>query len=64
LGVGLSGGIQDDGRSTSPRAPVEELEIPSINTGTNRFTSLRERSAPRLAGEVVGSIPTRSTKSH
>jgi len=46
------------------RATAKKLEITSFDPGIDRNTEHAKLSAPRrLAGEVVGSIPTRSTNS-
>ena len=59
MGFGLSRKFQLVRSGAAARKAAEKLEISSINPRADREKAFL--SASRLAGKVVGSIPTRST---
>src|SRR5271166_4719630 len=59
----LSGRLYDIGCGTAARASAKKLEVASINSAADRISAIQHLSASRLAGKVVGSISTMSTKS-
>src|SRR5438477_8170426 len=63
VGFGVSGTVRHISRGATPRAAAKELEIASFDSGIDRRLEHEKMSASRLAGKVVGSIPTRSTNS-
>src|SRR5438552_6568268 len=61
LGLGISRAVRNISRSATAGATAKELEVPSFDSGIDRRLEQETLSASRLAGKVVGSIPTRST---
>src|SRR5438552_2984764 len=61
VGFGVSGTVRHVSRGATPRAAAKKLEIASFDSGIDRSLEQETLSASRLAGKVVGSIPTRST---